>query len=412
MRTEIRRPRSDHNLAAGVEGDAAILDRDPGLSLGRGDPAFPPRNLDALDPHRRRGERLVDHVDPLQQVPELVLAEHLLQPRPVGRGEHELRRIAVEGQVAPHRGEHLRVERLLGVLLERPASRGRELGDVLEDVLDGAVLRDQLACRLVADAGDAGNVVRGVALQPDEVGHLVGPDAVPGLDTLGRVDVHVRDPARGHHQADVLRDELEGIPVGRDDGRLDAGLVRTVGERRDHVVGLPALELEVPIPEGLDDGPEVRELLPQEVRHRPAVDLVVRRELGPVYRACVPRNRHALRLVIGKELEEHVCESEQGVGREPFGRRQLLGQREKSPVREVVPVHQEEIGVASGRIVDLKLGTGQRLWHETSLRGGTPAALRSQEGYLATIQRHADDLARVDPGLAAPLRVNPAAGLS
>ena len=45
-------------------------------------------------------------------------------------------------------------------------------------------------------------------------------------------------------------------------------------ERRDHVVGLPALELEVPVAERLDDRPEVRELLAQQVRHRPAALLV------------------------------------------------------------------------------------------------------------------------------------------
>ncbi len=124
LRPKLRRPRTDDDLVARVESDAAVLDGDPGLSLRRGDPALPPRNLHALDPHGCCRKRLVDHVDPLQQVPELVLAEHLLQPRAVGRGEHQLRGIAVERQVVPHRGEHLRVERLLGVLLERLAARG------------------------------------------------------------------------------------------------------------------------------------------------------------------------------------------------------------------------------------------------------------------------------------------------
>ena len=96
-------------------------------------------------------------------------------------------------------------------------ARGRELVRVLDHLLERAVLRDQLAGRLVADAGDARDVVRGVALEPDEVRDLVGPDPVAGLDALGRVDVDVRDAARGHHQRDVLRDELERVAVGRDD---------------------------------------------------------------------------------------------------------------------------------------------------------------------------------------------------
>ena len=93
-------------------------------------------------------------------------------------------------------------------------------------LLDRAVLRDQLAGGLVADAGDARDVVGAVALEADEVRNLLGPDAVARLDALRRVDVHVAHAARRHHQRDVVGDELERVAVGRDDGRLDPGLVR------------------------------------------------------------------------------------------------------------------------------------------------------------------------------------------
>src|SRR5919201_432941 len=91
----------------------------------------------------------------------------------------------------------------------------------------------ELAGGLVADAGDPRDVVRGIALQPDEVGHLVGPDSKPCLDTLWRIDVNVGDAARGHHQRDVVGDKLERVAVGRDDGRLDSGLVGAGRQRRD-----------------------------------------------------------------------------------------------------------------------------------------------------------------------------------
>ena len=55
--------------------------------------------------------------------------------------------------------------------------------------------------------------------RPMKSGTLSGGDPEPGLDALGRVDVHVGDAARGHHQADVLGDELERVAVGRDDAR-------------------------------------------------------------------------------------------------------------------------------------------------------------------------------------------------
>ena len=91
---------------------------------------------------------------------------------------------------------------------------------MLEHALERAVLGDQLPGGLVPDPGDARDVVGRVALEPDEVGHLLGRDAVARLDALGRVDVDVGDAARGHHQADVLRDELERVAVGRDDDVL------------------------------------------------------------------------------------------------------------------------------------------------------------------------------------------------
>jgi hypothetical protein len=142
---------------------------------------------------------------------------------------------------------------------------------VLDHGFHRAVLRDQLAGGLVADPGDPRDVVRGVALEADEVGDLLRRDPVARLDALGRVDLWILDAARRHHQADVLGHELEGVAVCRDDTRLDPGLVGLGGERRDHVVRLPALELEVPIAERFHDRPEVRELLGKQVRRGSAV---------------------------------------------------------------------------------------------------------------------------------------------
>ena len=85
-------------------------------------------------------------------------------------------RVDAEVEVASHRREELRAARLLRVLGDRLRPRGRQLGGVLDDALERAVLRDQLPRRLVADPGDAGDVVARVALEPDEVGDLVGPD--------------------------------------------------------------------------------------------------------------------------------------------------------------------------------------------------------------------------------------------
>ena len=196
---------------------------------------------------------------------------------------------------------------------------------------------------------------------PMKSGTWSGGDPEPRLDPLGRVDVHVGDAARGHHQADVVGDELERVAVGRDDARLDPGLVGARREGGDHVVRLPALELEVPVAERLDDRAEERELLAQEIRHRPAALLVVGGELRAVNGARVPGDGDALRPVVREQLEEHVREAEERAGGEAVARRQLLRQREERAVGEVVPVDEEELGVARRGVVELELFPAQRL---------------------------------------------------
>jgi hypothetical protein len=356
----LRRPAGDDDLLL-RERDAPAFHGNPRLPGGKRNLALSPGDGHALQLHRRGGNRLVDHVHALEQGPELVLPEHLLQAGAVGRAEDELGRIAVEWQVAAHRREHLRVAGLVGVLAERASASRRELVHVLEHAFEGAVLRDELAGGLVPDARDSRDVVGGVPLQPDEVRHLLGRDAVAGEDPVGRVDVDVRDSARGHHERDVLGNQLEGVAVGRDDRCLEPSLVRARCERRDDVVCLPALELEILVPEGLDDRAEMRELLGEEIRHRPPVDLVLGVDFLAVRGARVPGDGNALRPVVGQELEEHVREAEEGVRGEALARCELLGQREVGAVGEVVSVDEEEFRVARGAVVELELSPCQRL---------------------------------------------------
>ena len=232
---------------------------------------------------------------------------------------------------------------------------------MLDHALERPVLRDQLSRGLVADSRDSGNVVGGVPLEADEVRNLLRAEPVAGLDALRRVHLDVRDPSGSHHQAHVLGAELERVAIRRDDARSHTGGVGPSGEGRDHVVGLPALELEVPVTEGLDDRPEMRELLAQQVGHRASLGLVLLRHLLAVNRPGVPGHRNALRLIVDEELEEHVHEAEQSVRRKSLGGRELLGEREVGPVGEVVAVDQEELGVARRPVIQLELGAGQGL---------------------------------------------------
>ena len=272
-------------------------------SRARRGPSTLSRQLALAPRHRRPGDDplarrhgLVELVDAVQQVAELEAPEHLAQ---LASGRAARAR-AADGSQSMSRSRRIVASsfdeaRLVGELDHVLLARRRELVRVRDHLLDRAVLRDQLPGGLVADAGDAGDVVGGVALQPDEVRNLLGLDAVARLDALGRVDLHVADAARRHHQRDVVGDELERVAVGRDDGRLDARLVGARRERRDHVVRLPALELEVAVAERLDDRAEVRELLARAGRPS-AGGLPCRRRRPPRRsragaRAACPRRR-------------------------------------------------------------------------------------------------------------------------
>ena len=252
-------------------------------------------------------------------------------------------------EVALDRRQQLRALGVLAVLDQRlPALLARHRVDVRVDALERAEAHEQVGRGLVADAGHAGDVVGGVALEPDEVGHEPRRDAVAGLDALGRVDVHVGHAARRQQHADVVGDELEGVAVVRDHAGRDALLVGAQAERADHVVGLVALELDVAVAERLDERAQVRLLLLEQRRRRLARGLVAREALEAVHGPRVPGHDHALRVVVREQPHEHVREAEQRVRRESVGRRELLGKRVVGPVGERVAVDQEQPRGARG----------------------------------------------------------------
>ena len=337
--------------------------------------ALAPRDLDGIGRLRGRGsgERLLELVHPLQQGAELELSEELLHRRAVGRLDDQRVEVDVQRDLAVDRREPLRVGGVLcGVRQRLPPLRARHGVEVGVDALHAAELDEELCGRLVADPGDAGDVVGGIALEPDEVGDHVRPDPVALDDPLGRVDDDVLHPARGHHDADVVGGELERVAVGRDHADLVPGILRHAGERADDVVGLLALDLQVAVAERLDHRLEPRLLLAQEVGHRLSVGLVVGGDLEPSGRLGVPRHEHRPRPVVHEHPHEHVAQPQEGVRGEALHRLQLLGQGVERPVRKPVPVDQEDVALLGGRVVEvqvLRLGLLDGRHHEKRIRG-------------------------------------------
>src|SRR5690606_41118036 len=92
----------------------------------------------------------------------------------------------------------------------------------------------------LADAGDAGEVVAGVAAQGGEVGVLARAQAVLLLHRLGGEAGHVADAAPGHEHGDVVVDELQRVAVAGDDEHVHALCRGAGGQGGDEVVGLEA----------------------------------------------------------------------------------------------------------------------------------------------------------------------------
>ncbi len=152
--------------------------------------------------------------------------------------------------------------------------RAGDLVDVREHLLQDAVLLEQLGGGLVADPRDAGDVVGGVALEPDQVGDQLRRHPVALDHPVAVVDLRVGHPARGRHHPHPVLDQLVDVAVAGDDHHLDPLLAGALRQRGDHVVGLVAVDLDVGEAERLGQRHQVRPLLLEQVRPRLPLGLV------------------------------------------------------------------------------------------------------------------------------------------
>ena len=295
----------------------------------------------------------------------------------VGRSQMQLGELPVAEDVAE-------------VLAERVACLALDLVDAVDQVLERAELHDPLGRGLLADAGDGGQVVARVAAQRGEV-RVLGRGQPVLLHQGGRVvALHVGHAAAVVEHGHVVVDELEGVAVAGDDEDVVARRAGLRGEGGDDVVGLVAGGGQVADAERVKNLEDEADLAAELVRGlRPAglvldVLLVPEGRLGPV-----ERHRHPGRLLVPQDVDEHRGEAVDGVGGlARRGREVLHREREERPVRQRVPVEQQE---PVSHIPDPM--TARRC----------PAALCGSPGTMAlglnlTVGRECEDCRRIDGG--------------
>ena len=219
----------------------------------------------------------------------------------------------------------------------------RDLGDARVDVVDAVELRQQPGCRLRADARHSGEVVRAIAAQRGELHVAVRWDAEALLDGGGRHLPDVADALERVKDSDVAVDELHRVPVARHDGDtvpVGDGLRR---ERREHVVGLDARDLDDRDAQDVEHLVEPVDLGPELVGHLVAAGLVVRvggRAL--LVLADVEGDGDRSRLALDEQPHEHRDEAVDRVGELARRGAERVGEREVRAVGQAVTIEQEQ----------------------------------------------------------------------
>ena len=178
-----------------------------------------------------------------EEAAELEFGVELTQRIAVGFADGTRSGVELDRCVGDDRGEELGEANLLGVRLDLRPECTLELVGRLEQSLDAAELGEQLLRRLLTHARAAGNVVRGVAHQPEQVDHLTDVGQAILREHLGRAHRLVIAAVARSELEDAVGDELPVVLVGRHHVDVELLLRGLCGDGADHVVGLVACDL-------------------------------------------------------------------------------------------------------------------------------------------------------------------------
>ena len=229
--------------------------------------------------------------------------------------EAESVEVDVDRRVLADGGDRAADERVLAMLAQVLAHLALDVVRILEDGLERAVLGDEVCGLLGADARHTGDIVGGIALEAEEVRHLVRTHAVALLDS-GRVhDRDVRHALLGGDNGGKLRRELVGVLVARDEVDAVTLLLAHARDGAEDVIALEALHAHAGDAHGLEQAADERELSREVGVHGRALGLVALEQLHTPIRAMdIPCADDDVGLEVPKHLEQHAHEAEHGVG--------------------------------------------------------------------------------------------------
>ncbi len=210
---------------------------------------------------------------------------------------------------------------------------------------------DEFLRGLLADAGHAGDVVRRVAPEAEDVPHLVGPHDAPLRQHLGHAeDFGVVALARGTVDEDMLVNELAEILVGRHHVGREIFFDGLAGERANDVVGFVAVEFEHGQVEGADEALDVGNGGGKLLGHFLALRLVGGKfDVARGGRVGVEDDGEMGGRLLGQEFEERVGEAVDGRGvASGGGANRVCGKGEVGAVDEGHAVEKEESVFAVG----------------------------------------------------------------
>jgi len=187
-----------------------------------------------------------------------------------------------------------------------------DLSCPLQELVQRAEFLDQLDGCFLADARHAGDVVGAVSGQAEDIGHQIRSDAetLDDLGDSGGLALH------GVEERHPLGDDLHQVLVAGYHHHPASGGAVPGGQCPDDVVGLVAGKLQSRYVEGPHHVADRSHLDPQVIGHGGPVGLVFGIEAGAERDTShVEHYRHVLRVMVLEQLEQHLDEAVDGIGR-------------------------------------------------------------------------------------------------